>query len=506
MAGVAGAAGVSAGYSAACAWAVGGGSAWCWGDDYNGQLGNGGSDDTASGAVLVATPGGVAWTQVAAHNAQACGLSAAGGAYCWGASAYVGGGPPPLDTSVPVPVAAPAPGPLAWASLSTGCMASTTVAVAAGDASAYGWGARRRRGGPPPRRAHSAAAAAPLSLTRPRPPRPAPPHPASAQGSSTGTCSATAWPPRPTRPHSSPSARACRPAPASRARARRRATPTPASARDPAFLRACNGALKRDLRAHRGPHARRRQGVVSGAALLALLGGAVLERRVPGRRLAHGAQARLLRAPTEREAEDVEKDLASNRMLGAAGIEVLVAAPTFALRRLILSDCDLDTAALVALVNAPWPLAALSRRAGLRRLTVYDCRLSAVGFKVLAEAAWPALTRLSARGAALAFDGPHALGAAAFAGFPALEEPHLPSVALGEAGAALLARRRWPRLRELILFRASLDAAGLAELARAEWPTLDRLNPRWNDFGAPPTLEDARRWASALVELHRRQW
>jgi hypothetical protein len=47
----------------------------------------------------------------------------------------------------------------------------------------------------------------------------------------------------------------------------------------------------------------------------------------------------------------------------------------------------------------------------------------------------------------VAFGGAHALGAAAFAGFPALEALDLSYVALGEAGARLLASRRFRMLR-----------------------------------------------------------
>ena len=98
------------------------------------------------------------------------------------------------------------------------------------------------------------------------------------------------------------------------------------------------------------------------------------------------------------------------------------------------------------------------------------------------------------------FDGPHALGAAAFAGFPALEELDLTLVALGEAGAALLASRRWLRLRKLVLSNCQLGDAGVAALARGAWPALESLDLRWNNFSAPPMLGDARRWAPTLVE------
>jgi hypothetical protein len=213
-------------------------------------------------------------------------------------------------------------------------------------------------------------------------------------------------------------------------------------------------------------------------------------------------------------------DLRDNEDLGAASAAALLAAPSFALRRLNLQSCSLDAASLVNIANVPrWPLeelnlsgndfsvaaagpalAALARRRGLRRLSVGHS-LSAADFKALVEAAWPALTCLDACLAEVAFVGPHTLGAAAFAGFPALEELVLPEVELCEAGAALLAGRRWPRLKMLYLFSCGLGDAGLAALARGSWPALEVLNLGENDLGAPPTLENERRWAPALVKL-----
>ena len=214
-------------------------------------------------------------------------------------------------------------------------------------------------------------------------------------------------------------------------------------------------------------------------------------------------------------------DLRYNRDLGDAGAAALLAAPSFALRRLSLGSCDLNTASLVNIANAPrWPLeeldlscndfsaaaagpalAALSRRVGLRHVNVDNCSLRAASFKALLEAAWPALTSLRASYASVAFDGAHALGAAAFAGFPALEELVLIGVELREAGTALLASRRWARLKTLNLCVARLDDAGLTVLARGAWPALERLELRHNRISALPTLEDVRRWAPALEKL-----
>ena len=204
---------------------------------------------------------------------------------------------------------------------------------------------------------------------------------------------------------------------------------------------------------------------------------------------------------------------------GEDGAATLVAAPTFALRRLNLANCNLDVAGVLSVAPAPWPLeeltlsynnfsaaaaapalAALSRHVGLRRLDVGYCHLSAAGFKALVEASWPALTYLALARAEVAFDGPHALGAAAFAGCPALENLYLLDIALGEAGARLLAGRRWARLPGLNLRFPNLGAAGGAVLARGAWPALERLILCGSD--AEVTLEDARRWAPALVELY----
>ncbi len=232
--------------------------------------------------------------------------------------------------------------------------------------------------------------------------------------------------------------------------------------------------------------------------------------------------------------EDLSRDLGMDEIaaLDAAGVTALVAAPTFAIRHLNLAACGLDAAALLALANARWPLeeldlagntfdaaadgpalAALSRHANLRKLSLDRCWLSAAGSarpcrtsrqdKALVEATWPGLTSLKASWADVARDGPHALGAAAFAGFPALEDLVLYGVRLGEAGAALLASRRWPRLKVLGLCSCALGDAGLAALARGAWPALECLDVRWNNLRAPPNLEDARRWAPALVELLR---
>ncbi len=166
---LAGAESVSAGENFACTRAAGGGAAWCWGSDGSGQLGDGATPSTATGAVVVAIPGGVLWAQVVAYKDHTCGRSTAGVAYCWGEKDRVGVSPVPgANVAAPAEVSA-APAPQTWARLSSGVGASTTLAVAAGTA-LYGWGA------PPRARAASPLPAAPhfavCSHRRPTRPRP----------------------------------------------------------------------------------------------------------------------------------------------------------------------------------------------------------------------------------------------------------------------------------------------------------------------------------------------
>ncbi len=216
-----------------------------------------------------------------------------------------------------------------------------------------------------------------------------------------------------------------------------------------------------------------------------------------------------------------ELDLNDNFRLGAAGFAALVAAPTFAPRRLVLQRCGLGVAALLALATAPWPLeeldlsrnnfsaaaagpalAALSGHARLRRLDVSHCRLSAACFAALVEGAWPALTYLNAHNGITAQD-PHALGAAAFAGFPALEELDVSWMELHEPDLRALtiqpAARLPERLKRLVLCDTPIGGAGVAEFARGAWRALEALDLRGCECAL--TLEDARRWAPALANL-----
>ena len=203
---------------------------------------------------------------------------------------------------------------------------------------------------------------------------------------------------------------------------------------------------------------------------------------------------------------------------------MLVASPGMAIRRLVVSNCGLDAAALLALAGAHWPLeeldighndfsaaaagpalAALSRHAGLLRLDVSMCSLSPANFKAIIEGTWPALTSLTATEACTGDMGDRALdfSAASFAGFPKLEALNMASVKLGEEGARALASRRWSHLRMLNMNKTRLQERGWATIARGEWPALQQLSLTSFDVPGIFTLDDARRWAPALLELHR---
>ncbi|WP_445258251.1 cutinase family protein [Nocardioides aurantiacus] len=89
--------GLSVGWTQTCGWRSDR-VALCWGDNRSGQLGTGG---TTASLVPVALPGS-GWTGVSTGNAQSCGVRA-DGTWCWGAGAMgqLGNG---ARTASPVPV------------------------------------------------------------------------------------------------------------------------------------------------------------------------------------------------------------------------------------------------------------------------------------------------------------------------------------------------------------------------------------------------------------------
>lgn len=76
------------------------GSAWCWGENGRGQLGNGG---TASSSEPVQVAGGHAFTSLAVSVSGTCALDDGGAAWCWGAGDHGrNGNGSTADTAAPV--------------------------------------------------------------------------------------------------------------------------------------------------------------------------------------------------------------------------------------------------------------------------------------------------------------------------------------------------------------------------------------------------------------------
>ena len=102
------------------------GSAYCWGNNGQGQLGDGTTDQRTT---PVAVSGGLAFTSLVAgvEGYYTCGLTTGGTAYCWGYNYYGGLGdgtsgtdrsvPTAVDVSaIPVPTSTPTPSPTATVS------------------------------------------------------------------------------------------------------------------------------------------------------------------------------------------------------------------------------------------------------------------------------------------------------------------------------------------------------------------------------------------------------
>jgi len=101
-------------------------NAYCWGDNYFGQLGDG---TTTRAVSPVAVAGGLTFASIAADAAGTCAVTRAGEAYCWG------GAPPQPQSSVPARVDLPTGVSLDEISLGNLACGRTT----AGEAYCWGW-------------------------------------------------------------------------------------------------------------------------------------------------------------------------------------------------------------------------------------------------------------------------------------------------------------------------------------------------------------------------------
>ena len=110
------------------------GDAYCWGRNYEGQLGDG---TTTNRPVPAAVLGAYEWQAISAGNSHTCAVTTTGRGFCWGvnASGQFGDGTT-TDSTTPVQVA----GGIFWKSLTAGT--NHTCGVTA-DGSAYCWGSNQ---------------------------------------------------------------------------------------------------------------------------------------------------------------------------------------------------------------------------------------------------------------------------------------------------------------------------------------------------------------------------
>ncbi|BCJ47590.1 hypothetical protein GCM10010168_19480 [Actinoplanes ianthinogenes] len=109
---------------------------YCWGNNGNGQLGNGGTTGQRVPVPVVAPPG-VSLTRLTAGGFHTCAQGSDATTYCWGGgfSGQLGNNDPTSQSAIPVPVAAPAG--VTFIHLTTG--EDHTCALGS-DITAYCWG------------------------------------------------------------------------------------------------------------------------------------------------------------------------------------------------------------------------------------------------------------------------------------------------------------------------------------------------------------------------------
>lgn len=117
------------------------GNGYCWGYNYNGQLGNGasGSGVYSTEPVLVTKPAGITFVSISAGGAHTCGVGSDGNGYCWGnnGNGRLGNGSTTQSTT-PVLVSQGArPAGVTFSSISAG---NNHTCGAGSDGNGYCWG------------------------------------------------------------------------------------------------------------------------------------------------------------------------------------------------------------------------------------------------------------------------------------------------------------------------------------------------------------------------------
>lgn len=111
--------------------------AYCWGNDDEGQLGDGGSATNTNQPVVVAMPSGVQFQQVSAGSSLTCAVATTGAGYCWGyGSTGAMGNDTTTNTNVS-PVAVTMPTGVTFSSISAGNQYACAVSSAG---AGYCWG------------------------------------------------------------------------------------------------------------------------------------------------------------------------------------------------------------------------------------------------------------------------------------------------------------------------------------------------------------------------------
>ena len=120
------------------------GAAYCWGDNYSGQLGNTTNNEVADTYNPSPLPvdGGLTFTMLESGNDHVCGLVASGVLYCWGGNALGQLGTTTNNlTGLANPAPTPVPGGLTFVTFAAG--ANHTCGIATGGA-VYCWGDNTR--------------------------------------------------------------------------------------------------------------------------------------------------------------------------------------------------------------------------------------------------------------------------------------------------------------------------------------------------------------------------